>query len=363
MKKLLLALLLFASPAWAGISYTSIGNANYSATSTDVTIVPSVALTATRTLTLPYAGATCVGTAPCPNALTILDAQGNIGGANSCLSIAPSSGDTINGSSSAVTFCSTYGRAIMRPVGGTNWQADLYGPGQLQGTATNDNAPAGSVGEFITSGACGGTGSTATVTITIAAPGVFTDTAHGFTGACPVVFTNSGGGLPTGITSGTTYWVVPSSITTNTYSVATTVANAIAGTAVTTTGSSTGTQTRTSGSTLASTTAANITGIALTAGDWDCRATISHNLGASTSVTKLTASISPTSATMANQGINTSDFLSTAANVMGVLGTDLKIGPARFSLASTTNEYLVATDTFSVSTDVAYGVLSCRRAR
>lgn len=366
MKKLLLALALaigLAAPAKATISYTSMGNANYSALSTDITIIPTVALTATRTLTLAYAGATCVGQAPCPTALQVLDAQGNVGGANSCLSIAPASGDTINGSSSAVTFCSTFGRVLLQPTSGSNWRFEVYGPGQLQGTTTNDNGQPGFVGEVINSGICAGPASTATVTITIAAPGVFTDTAHGITGACPVVFTNSGGGLPTGITSGTTYWVVPSSVTTNTYSVATTVANALAGTAVTTTGTSTGTQTRTSGSALATTTAADITGIALTAGDWDCRGVVSRTLGASTSVTVLKSGVSGTSATLAPQGRDGVTFLQTAANVMGVLGQDQHVGPVRVSLAATTNEFLSAQDTFTVSTNVAFGILTCRRMR
>lgn len=366
MKKLLLALALalgLAAPAKATISYTSMANANYSALSTDTTIIPTVALTATRTLTLAYAGATCIGVAPCPTAMQVIDAQGNVGGTNSCLSIAPSSGDTINGSASAVTFCSTYGRALLQPTSGSNWRFEVYGPGQLQGTTTNDSAQAGYVGEVITSGFCLGTASTATVTITIAAPGVFTDTAHGITGACPVVFTNSGGGLPTGITSGTTYWVVPSSITANTYSVATTVANALAGTAVTTTGSSTGTQTRTSGSTLTTTTAADITGVALTAGDWDCRAVASRTLGASTSVTVLKSGIAATSATLAAQGRDAVTYLQTAANVMGALGQDQHTGPVRISLAATTNEFLSAQDTFTVSTNVAFGALTCRRAR
>lgn len=359
MKKLLLALALALglSPALAAApTVTYIGNAAYTMLTSDTYIAPTVALTANRTITLIYAG-------QANGTVQVVDPLGNIGGANSCLVIAPQSGDLINNSSASVTFCATKGRMILIPVSGTNWLMEVYGPGQVSGTATNDSAQAGFVGELITTGLCAGPASTATVTITIAAPGVFTDTAHGITGACPVVFTNSGGGLPTGITSGTTYWIVPSSITTNTYTVATTVANALAGTAVTTTGTSTGTQTRTSGSTLSTGTAANVSGIALTAGDWDCRGIVSHTLGASTSVTLERASISATSATQGSQGSDAVTFLSTAANVMGVGGTDLKVGSTRISLAATTNEFLVATDTFSVSTDIAFGTLACRRFR
>jgi hypothetical protein len=127
----------------------------------------------------------------------------------------------------------------------TNYDLSLNGHGITGTTATfttgyvgatsNNNAATGYIGEIQTSGICAGTASTATVTITIAAPGVITDTAHGITGACPIQLTTSGA-LPTGLTASTTYWVVPSSITDNTYTLATTVANALAGTAITTTG-------------------------------------------------------------------------------------------------------------------------------
>jgi hypothetical protein len=88
-----------------------------------------------------------------------------------------------------------------------------------------------------------------TVTMTIAAPAVITHTAHGFVTGQPVVFTTTGA-LPTGITAGTTYYVVSIAGSTNTYSVATTVANAIAGTRVTTSGSQSGTHTCTTTATV-----------------------------------------------------------------------------------------------------------------
>lgn len=366
MKKLLLSLGLLCgllAPAQAVDNYTSVGNAAYTILTTDTRLVPTVALTANRTWTLPSAGGTCIGQTCAASALEIVDQQNNVGGANSCIVLAPASGETINGSASNLTFCSTGGRVVSFPLTGTNWYVQVLGPGQFAGTATNDNAQTGYVGEIITSGFCPGSASTATVTITIAAPGVFTDTAHGFTGACPVVFTNSGGGLPTGITSGTTYYITPASITTNTYSVSTTVALALAGTSVTTTGTSTGTQTRTGGVSLSTATAATVTGVVLTPGDWDCRALSAHVLGASTSVTVLSASIAATPTTMAAQGSMASNYHQDAATVMGALGQDLTIGPHRISLAANTNEYLVESDTFTVSTNIGFGNLICRRVR
>ena len=364
MKRILLGLGLWLgllAPSFAVVPSTSVGNIAYSILSTDVRLIPTVALTANRTWTLPSAGATNIGQGAA-SSLDIIDAQGNVGGANSCIVIAPASGETINNSSSSITWCGTAGRLSLIPVTGSNWQIQQASPGQLPASATNDSASAGYLGEVITSGLCTGSANTATVTITIAAPGVISWAAHGYTGACPVVFTTSGA-LPTGITSGTTYYVVPSSIASGTFTIATTVANALAGTAITTSGSQSGTQTGTGGVSLSTATAATVTGVALTPGDWDCRALNAHVLGASTSVTVLSASIATTATTMAAQGSLASNYHQDAATVMGALGQDLTIGPQRISLAATTNYFLVENDTFTVSTNIGFGTLTCRRAR
>lgn len=89
---------------------------------------------------------------------------------------------------------------------------------------------------------------TATVTMTIASPTVITWSSHGLAANTPVYFTTTGA-LPTGLTAfadlanPTPYYVIGSSITTNTFQVASSVANAKAGTAVNTTGSQSGTHT------------------------------------------------------------------------------------------------------------------------
>lgn len=77
----------------------------------------------------------------------------------------------------------------------------------------------------------------ATVTITIAAPAVITWTGNNLFNGDVVVFTNSGGALPTGITSGSQYFVV--GLSGNTFNIAATKG----GSAITTTGSQSGTQT------------------------------------------------------------------------------------------------------------------------
>ncbi len=238
---------------------------------------------------------------------------------------------------------------------------------KVNGTTTNDNAAAGFVGEYIQS-SCTGAANTATVTITIAAPAVISWAAHGFLksateiDACPVVFTNSGGALPTGITSGTVYYVIPSTITSGTFEIATTVANALAGTAITTTGSQSGTQTGTAGAALTSTMAADVTGISLTAGDWECRGSLVRGLTGSTSVTRLKTSIVQSSVTDGVLATGTMVSFSTAADVLGADESGV-IGPLRQSLAGTTTVFLDADDTFTASTNKAYGILACRRVR
>lgn len=80
----------------------------------------------------------------------------------------------------------------------------------------------------------------ATVTISIAAPGVVTWAAHGLVANTPVVFTTTGA-LPTGLTAGTTYYVSATGLTSGAFSVAATAG----GSAITTTGTQSGVQTAT----------------------------------------------------------------------------------------------------------------------
>lgn len=83
---------------------------------------------------------------------------------------------------------------------------------------------------------------TSTITVTIATPAVVTWTGHALPEGAPVIFTNSGGALPTGITAGTVYFVAKSPAT-NTFNIATSLANVAAGTLVATSGSQSGTHT------------------------------------------------------------------------------------------------------------------------
>lgn len=82
-------------------------------------------------------------------------------------------------------------------------------------------------------------GAQATVTMTIASPGVVTDTAHGFSNGQAVTIQTTGA-LPTGLTAGTWYYLVNK--TTDTYQLSATVG----GTAINTSVSQSGVHTRTS---------------------------------------------------------------------------------------------------------------------
>lgn len=344
MKKLLLALwlALLAAPAFAVTSATPVGDAAYTILSTDQRLITTTVFTAARTWTLPYAGSTCVGQTCPTTALEINDVAGAFSQANQ-LTITPQFGDTINGNTGSLIISGAGARLSLVPTSGSNWQATVWG-------------------DYQTTGTCPPPATTATVTITIATPGVITWTAHGMTGACPVVLTTTGA-LPTGLTASTVYYVIPSSITTNTFTLATTVANALAGTAIATSGTQSGTQTGTGGNALSTTTAADITGLSLSQGLWECRGKVGRTLGASTSVTKLVGGISATTATAPTIGTTASTVTMTAANVMGAAGTDTTVGPDRVSLTATTNRFLMAQDTFTVSTNVAYGSLTCDRVR
>jgi hypothetical protein len=79
-------------------------------------------------------------------------------------------------------------------------------------------------------------GTSFTATISIASPGVFTKTAHGFTGG-EIIKLSTNGSLPSGLSSGTTYWV--NYVNSSTF----TLSKYYGGTAITTYGTQSGTHT------------------------------------------------------------------------------------------------------------------------
>lgn len=245
--------------------------------------------------------------------------------------------------------------------------------GQIPATATNDNAAAGKAGEYVSaSTADTGTSQTSrTVTITIASPAVVTwsvTTPFVFNcgtppcnGAAVLNFTTTGA-LPTGIVAGTNYYVIGSSVSGNTFQIATTSDNAIAGTAINTSGSQSGVQTGAPTALLSSGNAFDLAALSLAAGDWDVSSDVAFLSGAATSITILNAgtnTVSVTSSTIPGRFIQ----LATAATVPGVANSVVHVGPARYSLSATTTVYCVTSGTFTVGALAAWGGCRARRVR
>lgn len=86
-----------------------------------------------------------------------------------------------------------------------------------------------------------------TVTVTSASPAVVTWNSHGLVAGDPVIFTNSGGALPTGITADYIYYVIASGLTTNTFQFSATVGGSAVNTSSTGTGTHTASSPKTGG--------------------------------------------------------------------------------------------------------------------
>lgn len=229
---------------------------------------------------------------------------------------------------------------------------------QVPGTTTNDQANPGNLGEYIY--ALGGS-TISTVTITIATPAIVTWTNHGLVTGSPVTFTTTSA-LPTGITAGTTYYVVL--IDVSRFNIATSVDNALAGTLINTTGSQSGIQTGTNNTNLVTTVSKNVGGISLTAGDWDVSAICSFLGAAGTTVSYTQCSVSTTSATInANIGLTSGAYLAGGTPFPSIAEIDFPVPKARVNIAVPTTVYLVVNSGFGVSTLSAGGIIRARRMR
>lgn len=240
--------------------------------------------------------------------------------------------------------------------------------GQIPGTATNDSANAGNVGEFRsasnadTDSAQGGT----TITITIASPAVVT-----WGTAIPFVFNGNGtavinftttGALPTGVVAGTNYYVIGSLVSGNTFQIATTPDNAIAGIAINTSGSQSGTHTGVPTAILADNVGATVAAISLAPGDWDVDVDNAFFAASTTVITVLSSSASSTTTVSTIPG-RLSQLSFPAGNIPALSNTVAHVGPARFSLSATATIYALARARFTTSTLAAWGGMRARRVR
>lgn len=114
-------------------------------------------------------------------------------------------------------------------------------------------------------------------------------------------------------------------------------------------------------------TAANVTSLALTAGDWDVWFDAHFSGGATTNVWYLVAGISATTATLPTApGTFAANYVSPDSFAIFNIGFNeftANVGPLRISLASTTTYYGVVQAGFSTSTMLGHGIMRARRVR
>lgn len=115
------------------------------------------------------------------------------------------------------------------------------------------------------------------------------------------------------------------------------------------------------GSAVALTTAtpANVASISLTAGDWDVRGNINFT-STSATMTAGSGGTTSTSATVPTDGTEVYDGVVATTTT---LKSSITPHQKRFSLATTTTIYLVASKTFSAGSVSAFGSISARRVR
>lgn len=116
---------------------------------------------------------------------------------------------------------------------------------------------------------------------------------------------------------------------------------------------------------LTTNTGANITGLGLTAGDWDVWGQIEFKGGATTAVTYAAASINTASGTVTDVQPGFTNNAMNAATPFGSSFPTLSyaVPMQRVSLAATTSYYLNAISGFTISTEAAYGTINARRVR
>jgi hypothetical protein len=116
---------------------------------------------------------------------------------------------------------------------------------------------------------------------------------------------------------------------------------------------------------LTTVTTANVTSIALSAGDWDVDGRGCFTLASTTTMGYLSCGISAVSATMPLNNVGASSRVGngTNATVDVTVDTVLSIACVRISIAAPTTVYLVARAKFATSTCRAYGTISARRVR
>src|SRR5262245_33685029 len=216
---------------------------------------------------------------------------------------------------------------------------------ELTCSATNDDAAAGKLGEYIEAA---GTAASATVTISNGSPAVVTDTAHGQSIGAVVNFITTGA-LPTGLSVGTNYYVSAAGYGTNSYQLAATVADALAGAnSINTSSAGSGTHTRASNGVLTTITNLDLIGLLLSSWDWVVGGNTRFQPGVTTTVNGFQSWVSTTSAT---QPSNQMEIGIVGYNALVLVNSASVLAPhRRVSLATPTTVFLSARANFGTST-------------
>lgn len=225
--------------------------------------------------------------------------------------------------------------------------------GNLPATSTNDDAATGKLGEFVESRSTAA--APTNCTISNASPAVITDVAHGLDAGSVVNFTTTGG-LPTGLSTGTNYYVLSTGLTDDTFQVAATPF----GTAINTSSAGSGTHSYEPEAIVSSGVVFNFGGLWLTPGDWMVSGTGGFLPAGTTTVSRVYAGASLTSATF---GEDPGSYTQLRASLTTGGTQMLAIPPQRFSLDTASAVCAVGLAAFGVSTMGAYCALRAWRMR
>ncbi len=286
---------------------------------------------------------------------------------------------TIGGGSNAVTLNATTATVTATTVaitGSTTNTGTLNVTGAITpsttagivGTAAADQPTAGSIGEVVSLN-CPVTASAAAasnVSTPVASPGVVTWASHTFVPStslanytCPINFTTTGA-LPTGLATATTYYIIGSTVSGDTFQVADTAAHALAGTnAINFTGSTSGQSGGYLGMYGANGTIGTGSAVRLIAGDWDCTMLAEYQELTSLTTTRFVSGVDTSIA--ANIG-NTAD-IRTASAAIAANSYYLPSPVIRENISVTTSIFGIVEATFSGGTMSQGGNLRCRRMR
>ena len=272
--------------------------------------------------------------------------------------ITTGSGNTVIGANITSLTAALANAVVLGSGDGTihaDWNKTTANAWNLIGSDGTTTAAAGSIGEYLEVNQLN---QSATVTTPVASPGVVNWATHGLVPGNTVSF--SGGTLPTGITSGTVYYVINgANFAVGTFSISATPGGA----AINFTGTSSGTQTGTTLVALTSgaTNATNIAALVLSPGDWDIFGSTAFVPGSGTTTTLANAWCSSAGATMPTQPNHGNSWQRVITT--GLAGEDfiVPLGRLRLLVTTSTPVYLQAQATFGASTLSVYGNINARR--